>query len=288
MSENLNPQIINDLLHRHGLARVAPAIVNAAQASIAFDTQPTAESLLALGQSRVGGRPDMPAAADWPMWHGEPLSFLAQINLAELPQVDCASLLPAHGVLSFFYSAEQATWGFDPNDRGSWRVLYSATESVARREFPSGLPAYAQFQVCSVTFLQTLTIPGWETLYVLPLDMSWDERERYRAVEDELYKLYRIAGHQLLGHPSEIQGEMQLECQLASHGLYVGNPSGYQNSRATELKAGAADWQLLLQLDTDDHAGMMWGDVGRLFFWITRADLACRNFDAAWMILQCY
>jgi uncharacterized protein YwqG len=29
-----------------------------------------------------------------------------------------------------------------------------------------------------------------------------------------------------------------------------------------------ANWRLLLQLDTDDAAGMKWGDVGTLYFWI--------------------
>jgi uncharacterized protein YwqG len=44
---------------------------------------------------------------------------------------------------------------------------------------------------------------------------------------------------------------------------------------------------LLLQIDTDDDAGMMWGDVGRLYFWVPRAELQERNFDAVWMVLQC-
>ena len=31
----------------------------------------------------------------------------------------------------------------------------------------------------------------------------------------------------------------------------------------------------------------MWGDVGRLYFWIRDADLRARRFDATWLILQC-
>ena len=41
----------------------------------------------------------------------------------------------------------------------------------------------------------------------------------------------------------------------------------------------AADWRLLLQLDTDDEASMMWGDLGRLYFWITGDALRRRAFD---------
>jgi hypothetical protein len=54
-----------------------------------------------------------------------------------------------------------------------------------------------------------------------------------------------------------------------------------------ELESGRYDWILLLQLDSDDDAGMMWGDVGMLYFWIKREDLKKENFDNVWMILQC-
>jgi hypothetical protein len=51
---------------------------------------------------------------------------------------------------------------------------------------------------------------------------------------------------------------METECQLTWNGIYVGNPEGYQDQRVPELKAGAAEWKLLLQLDTDDDRGWVW------------------------------
>jgi uncharacterized protein YwqG len=44
---------------------------------------------------------------------------------------------------------------------------------------------------------------------------------------------------------------------------------------------------LLLQLDTDDDAGMMWCDVGSLYFWIREQDARAGDFSKIWMILQC-
>jgi hypothetical protein len=35
-----------------------------------------------------------------------------------------------------------------------------------------------------------------------------------------------------------------------------------------ELNEAARRWVLLLQADSDDDTGMMWGDGGRLFVWI--------------------
>lgn len=51
---------------------------------------------------------------------------------------------------------------------------------------------------------------------------------------------------------------------------------------------GAGDWHLLLQIDSDDDTGMMWGHAGRIYYWIREQDLMVRVFDEAWLILQCY
>jgi uncharacterized protein YwqG len=47
------------------------------------------------------------------------------------------------------------------------------------------------------------------------------------------------------------------------------------------------DWHLLLQVDSEQAAGMMWGDVGRLYYWIRSKDLKAGNFDNVWLVLQC-
>jgi uncharacterized protein YwqG len=32
----------------------------------------------------------------------------------------------------------------------------------------------------------------------------------------------------------------------------------------------------------------MWGDAGRVYFWIRRQDLAATDFECAWAVLQRY
>ncbi len=81
---------------------------------------------------------------------------------------------------------------------------------------------------------------------------------------------------------------MELECQLVTNGLYLGDLSGYGDPRRKELEPGADDWTLLFQIDSDDNAQMMWGDGGMLYVWIRRQDLAARNFEKNWTILQCF
>ncbi len=46
---------------------------------------------------------------------------------------------------------------------------------------------------------------------------------------------------------------------------------------------------LLTQINSEeDKTGMMWGDAGRLYFWMKKQDLKYLDFDKYWLILQCY
>ena len=92
----------------------------------------------------------------------------------------------------------------------------------------------------------------------------------------------------MFGHPDSIQDDMQLECQLVTNGLYCGDPSGYDDPRTASLEKGKYDWRLLLQIDSDENLNTVWGDDGRIYYWIRDQDLKEGNFDNTWLLLQCY
>lgn len=55
------------------------------------------------GFSKIGGLPNLPAGQTWPFWRDEPLSFVAQLDLAELKVAETLPYFPAEGQLYFFY-----------------------------------------------------------------------------------------------------------------------------------------------------------------------------------------
>jgi uncharacterized protein YwqG len=217
-----------------------------------------------------------------------PLAFIGQVGLAEAAALT-PGMLPASGVLSFFYDPEQRAWGFDPQDRGSSRVYWFAdVEELRPAPLPESLPSHGRFELVSLTPRASLSLPPYQALEVQALRLSADEEDAYFAYREEWQNQHGAGPqHQLLGHPSPVQDEMQLECQLVSAGIYCGDSTGYSDPRRAELEPGAREWRLLAQIDSDDAAEMMWGDVGMLYFWIREPDLAARRFDRAWMILQC-
>jgi uncharacterized protein YwqG len=66
---------------------------------------------MAVGLSKIGGTPDLPEGMDWPLSNGKPMSFIAQIRLADAAAFDASKALPKTGTLYFFYDAERSTWG---------------------------------------------------------------------------------------------------------------------------------------------------------------------------------
>ncbi|MCH9694513.1 MAG: DUF1963 domain-containing protein [Gammaproteobacteria bacterium] len=230
--------------------------------------------------SFLGGLPKLPQSIPWPEKDGRPLSFLAAIDLSSVANFALTPWLPAQGHLLFFYDIEEQPWGFDPNDRGSWSVIY--TEQQSEDRLGSAEPLTKSY----VDFESFDSIPDWQRFDALGISLSEAEVDTY------VDGIYDTEGddeeHQIGGYPGVIQGDtMELECQLASNNIYVGGPEGYNEAEAEALRDGAEDWRLLFQHSGDDEQGLMWGDCGRIYFWVKEQDAQKGDFSNAWLILQC-
>lgn len=274
-------------------------VVSLARPSVRLGTVRVPYAQLGPGASRIGGVPDVPTGFEWPRWlppprrdnvftlprpgTPAPLGFIAQIDLSDIPHVDDA--MPRSGWLLFFYDRYWEPWGFDPADRGGCRVIYLDGDraELTRTEPPEDADPQHTAHACLAEAWPELTLPdefsGFES--------GTPGGDAYDTLRDQGAGSCDVA-HRLLGHPQMIQNPMELECQLASNGVYCGGASHFQEAEAKALEPGAVDWRLLLQIDTDeDGPGWMWGDVGRIYFWIKHQDLAALRFDDAWVVLQC-
>lgn len=241
----------------------------------------------ALVRSKLGGLPDLPSGFKWPHWKNKPLAFLAQIDLAEVPHAEGLLELPASGMLYFFYDQNRSTWGFDPKDVGSWRVMHEPkSATLTRAKPPAGLRADSVFDEKR---LRPRIIKSYPSLERLGQFLGAVPDAAYDALDARLAKIYGAqAQHQIGGYPVAVQNDdMEIEAQMTSNGINLPE-ADERDPRIDKLMPGAANWRLLLQLDTDDEAGMMWGDMGKLYFWIEQEALAKGDFSRVWMVLQCH
>jgi uncharacterized protein YwqG len=276
-----------------GLERIAAPLLEASLPAIGFHVE-VAQSACPAGVSKLGGRPWLPPDFDWPTFKERRLDFLLQIDLVQVRRCDPAGMLPATGTLSFFYDLDGQPWGYDPADLGAHRVVWSPEScGLVEHEVPHPELAWPE---CRLDLFPMTTFPRNETLDAQRLfeatALSDEEFYSYLDLVPDLEKSFRKPGtagnHHLLGHAANVQGEMQLEAQLVTNGLYCGNSNGYDDPRRQLLEPGADQWLLLLQLDSDDSINVMWGDCGMVYVWIRREDLVNRRFDKTWLGLQCY
>ena len=232
--------------------------------------------------SYLGGTAALPATIAWPSKAGKPLTLLASLDLTSLSQALPLPWLPASGRLLFFYDVDKQPWGFDPNDRGSWAVIH--VREVARSD---GAPAHRHLPRLNLALHNINTYPSLQRPHVAALGLNDAENDSLSELSSGVFRGFPC--HQVGGFANPIQGdEMEVECQLASHGVYCGEPSVHSAPEFARLRAGAADWRLLLQLDSDDDLGVMWGDGGILYFWIREQEAQGGRFDNAWVVLQCF
>lgn len=197
----------------------------------------------------------------------------------------CAHLV-AVGISAKSYSTtSRNNPGCDPKDRGCCSVLYVPDLDSPLEQKATG-DGEAMLSRINVSFRPAKSLPSPERSQVSDLSLDESEAESYAELRESIYS--GLPKHQIGGFPFPVQGDdMELESQLVSNGLYCGDSSGYEDPRAHELRAGAADWRLLLQLDTDVDANVMWGDCGTLYFWVRAEEASRGRFENTWLILQC-
>ncbi|MBO4990229.1 MAG: DUF1963 domain-containing protein [Clostridia bacterium] len=246
---------------------------------------------------RFGGMPYAPKDFKWPYFETDsvddlkgaikprPLAFLAQFDCSKLAACDKDNLLPHTGILSFFYSIESDCWGDSPEDADCSRVYwFENVDELIPTPFPADLAENYRFPSLAITLTSANSYPDYESL---PEKYDSDEYEEfYEALHAE--ESENIT--KLLGWADSIQSGMEPECELIGNGYSLGDGKIPQKVREEAEHKSQEKWQLLLQLDTveSDDFELMFGDGGRLYFWIRKEDLVHRRFDRVWLILQCY
>jgi hypothetical protein len=282
-------------------------------ALVAVDLAPAgADDLLRLGNSRLGGCPDLPVGAEWPAEERRLYSFVLQVDLASVPRFGDGPL-PAAGRLYLFLG------DLTPGKGIQHRVLFRLPTELPLRLVP--VPDGSEFLNPDMGLLPAhklrprlaASLPSPEdpaaaglTLPATPAPLA----ERYAAL---LARLSGDAPVRLLGYPLSTGEDASANAYFHQRGLT--NPRLLQREEVQRLLAGwegkgqpamvrylrqqldslrwyeehrsEADrevgaWRCLLSVRSAPAVGFqLWGD-GVLNVMVRREDLQERRFDRSY------
>lgn len=261
------------------------------------------ESDFPIGESRVGGDPDLPPEFAWPMIEDYPLTFVAQINLEEVALFETMNELPRKGLLSFFYAP------LPPGDTPSNPVRvfhFLDIQNLERRHIPKDGERLTEY---GIEFAAEHLFPSVESYFcyhsLLPeerVDEFYKSLAAGNAGPDPvpfnslsyaitcMNDVYDHEGptHRLLGHPDSIQGDPYLDIEMDQRpGRWddwaEGTPEAYK------IRKNALRWRLLLQIDAyQDDELLLNQDGGYFYFFIPAEALAKHDWTQVRGMLQCH
>lgn len=296
------------LFDRDGLTRrlavaaptVGPRLAESLRPAVRFAIRREPDVAIDIGQSKIGGAPDLPEGMPWPSWTtpaGEhrTLQFFAQVELASANAAAPGPLgLPTDGELSFFADFEAGGGGItglhDWEQAGCLVVYSPPSERLVRRSLRMEPLETGQLSPLGVwTWPDARLDDGGE------LDVPDGEAEALDALDQELgaslHALvpdrWQLSGrHQLGGHARFIQHPVEHEVVQALAGCWSGR-EGFDAGAWDQSRHQVREWRVLLQLDSDLALDLLWGDAGTLWWAARHDDVAAGRWDAGMFNFQC-
>jgi uncharacterized protein YwqG len=229
-------------------------------------------------ESKFGGNPYLPLRTAYPLdGNIKPMKLLAQINFEEVPDI---GLFPAAGILCFFISVHDETYGSNfksPTDQTNFRIIFfekaekdpaklvrdfSFVSEDPKYEFPIEKELKLSFKIES----EPVSFADFQFARYFLKDSS-DFFKQFGKKEDEVFDFYA----------DRFSGGGQ---KLGGYAFFT-----QWDPREKELQ----DYDiLLLQIDSDSKLGTNWGDAGVANFFIKRKDLEKRIFSRVMYTWDCY
>ncbi|MDO3410811.1 YwqG family protein [Saccharibacillus sp. CPCC 101409] len=269
-------------IEAHGFEHASGYLLRTAKQIVALSKK-EADRYPQIGNSRIGGEPDLPEMLEWPTdSDGDLMSFVLQLNAAELE--DTERRLPTEGVLFFFVG----DYGLEVEHR----VLYASARQMegARRTAAPGelkLEENGPYRPFKLNAQSSLELPGYAYVDEEAVESEEHGWEEYEDLNFALHEEDERPVVKMFGYAEGQHGDDEYMAALELFGC----ESTYDPTEAIERLAGAlggdpelarrevADILMLAEIDSDDDVGFMWGDAGVLHFFIRKEDLLRGRFD---------
>lgn len=280
-----NRERLLQAIERHGFAHARDYLLNTAKQTVVLHkTQP--ENYAEIGNCRVAGEPDLPANVEWPLNdQGVPLTFVLQLDLAQLKNLDPEKRLPENGHLFFFT-------GYYEMDV-EHLVLYATPQDMqtaARRSAPATTvheEGEEPFRPYRLNASAEVALPGYAYVDEEAIeneDHGWEEYEELG------FLLQKEDSHSIVNMFGYAEGQHGDDEYMAALKLFGCDSTYYPDEaidRLTKALGGdreraereVKDMVMLAEIDSDNDVGFLWGDAGVLHYFIRKEDLLQRKFE---------
>lgn len=278
----MNVDLLIALIHEYGLSPYQSEILRSVKPAVFLNLEPLRQGEMGkaeIGQSRLGGVPDLPISMGWPRSaRGDYyLCFILQINCAQLPHFP-ESPFPQRGMLYLFEGG-----GDDSSDQ---ILLWKGTELLQPATAPSSEKMtsdwYEEVVPHALSFALGPDIPRWATddFYELCNGLEIDEG----LLDDVGRALSKKCVGKLLGHAAGIGHDPRQDAyvvrEVDAKLLY-----NYENRKTVDMTP-ARRWQNLLTVDSNRAADLWFGDAGYLQVLIREDDLSRMDLSRAYVVLE--
>jgi uncharacterized protein YwqG len=246
----LNLKTISDLENL-----VKPIIRTATKLEVLSPSRPPESSQLI---SHFGGQPYFEKGELWPTSNnGKPLEFIFQVfNSTDL------QLPKSIELIQFYYDWDEFPW---ETSNDGWLVKIYKKIDKENIEFVDKPNELERSKYCEIKFSSTKSLPDWEGI-----DLHSYNASKLSCVlnEDEPWDSYDQMVTKLIG-------EQDYQSQLGGYPNWVQGESTPNDNEGNPMK-------LLFQIDSEENAGLMWGDVGLIYVFYDD------NTERVEFILQCH
>lgn len=236
---------------------------------------------LPLTSSKVGGFGYLPKRIEYPRNpNGEPLSLLAQINFAEMPHLP---QYPETGILAFYIDLYDDLMGLnfdEPTNTDGFSVFYF--EDLTEEPY-SAEDIQAIFD----------EHPTDDLYYVALGEYKMNGELQNRILITDSYDFEHVHGTHFYDYMEQHFGEQaddvsdKIYDNLEIGGSLMGGYPFFTQEDPRKYQENVTHTELLFQLDSD-HQRILWGDSGVGNFFISKEDLANRDFTNVWYNWDCY
>lgn len=258
--------------------------------------------VIPIGQSKIGGYPDVKEGFKFPSNDSGYLTFIMQVNLEEVVIFDKNQTLPQKGMLYFFFDTIEQPLFDDENYEKGWSVIYeedTIIEELQRTEYPEDEDSVI-LNESAIRFISNITIPNPYEDISFNEHLDIEDREILdkifsvhlllprlahtdiiSVILQDPFTVYKKPFHHLLGNAKSIQSDTLAECvdiYYKHRGCLLSND---------ELLEKTKGWTLLLQFDGENDDELDYEVWGKLYFYIKEEDLKNKQFHKTYLTWQC-